>query len=342
LAVIAYLVVLLPYLRGRSLAGKVDGAGVRSLMFSAWLTNISNGALGRQMDIVLMSLFAVTYVGIGFYNLAYQLVSVVGILLISGMGGINLAAMSVAYVAYGRERLISVWRALIMLQLLLATPFQVATFALADQIIVAIYGPQYAPVAPLLRIFLIFSFLGRLLGGGANQSALYVISKQRIVLVTRGIGFALNLILDVILIHLAGPAGALFATGFSQLWVGVVEYFILRREIKTRYPTGMSVRILAYSIVAAIPTIGLAGAAANMASALVLSFVNAFPAAVALQRDLTGLVELVTLGALFVVVFLLEISLLRLGDVRDLIDLATINPRIKWLMGVISRRAAME
>jgi O-antigen/teichoic acid export membrane protein len=336
-AAAAYLIVLYPYLRGRPAPGSVDISGARSLMVSAWLTNISNGALGKQMDILLMSLFAVTYAAIGFYNLAYQLVSVVGVLLISGLGGVSVAAMSVAYTARGRARLIAMWRAIIMLQLLLVIPFQVLTFALADQIIETIYGAQYAEAAPLLRIFLVFSFLGRLLGGGANQSALYVISKQRVVLVTRWIGFAINLVLDIILIHLAGPAGALIATGFSQLWVGYVEYLVLRREIKTRYPASMAVRVLAYSLVAAIPTISLAGLMARVATALASSLAAVFPAAASQFTALTGLLDLVALGALFIVVFAVAATLLGVGDAGDIVDLAAVNPRVQWVIALVRR-----
>jgi O-antigen/teichoic acid export membrane protein len=312
-AAVAFLIVLRPYLTGAGGRVGFEGGQVRSLMVSAWLTNVTNGALGKQMDIMLMSVFAVSYVAIGYYNLAYQIVSIVAVLLISGLGGVSVAAMSVTYTAYGRVRLAAMWRAIIMLQLLLAVPLQIVAFILADQLVETVYGASYAGAAPLLRIFLLFSLAGRVLGGGANQSGLYVMGKQRLVLVTRWGGFIINLLLDIVLIQLAGPAGALIATGFSQLWVNIVEYLVLRRYLPNRYPLALSLRVLAYSTLAAIPVALLAPA---------------------------GFMGLVARGALFVVVFLAAALVFRLGDPRDIVEIAALNPRIQWLITAISRFSA--
>ena len=309
-AVLAFLIVLRPYLIGRTDRMTLEGRQLRSLMVSAWLTNISNGALGKQMDIMLMSIFAVSYAAIGYYNLAYQLVSIVAVLLISGLGGVSVAAMSVTYTARGSARLASMWRAIVTLHLLLSAPLQILAFILADQIVMTVYGQTYAGAIPLLRIFLIFSFLGRMLGGGANQSALYVLDKQRIVLTTRWIGFVINLVLDIILIQLAGPAGALIATGFTQLWVNVVEYLALRRQIANRYPLGLALRVIIYSLFAALPTVLL---------------------------TVSGFIGLAARGVLFVVLFIVAALIFRLGDSRDIVELATLNPRIQWLITLVSR-----
>lgn len=310
IAVLAFLVVLRPYLFGRRERIGLEERPIRGLMVSAWLTNVSNGALGKQMDIMLMSLFAISYVAIGYYNLAYQLVSIVAVLLISGLGGVSIAAMSVAYTAHGPERLASLWRAIVTLHLALSAPLQVMAFILAGPIVTTLYGPAYAGAIPLLRIFLVFSFLGRMLGGGANQSALYVLDKQRIVLTTRWIGFAINLTLDIILIQVAGPAGALIATGFTQLWVNVVEFLALRRAIANHYPMGLALRVVAYSLFAAIP---------------------------AMLLPVEGLLGLVARGALFVALFVVVALVFRMGDSHDIIELATLNPRVQWLITLAGR-----
>ncbi len=310
LAVLAFLIVLAPYLLGRAERVTLEGSQIRSLMVSAWLTNVSNGALGKQMDIILMSFFAVSYVAIGYYNLAYQLVSIVSVLLISGLGGVGVAAMSVAYTARGPGRLASMWRAMLTLHLLLALPLQILTFALADQIILTIYGAQYAGVIPLLRIFLAFSILGRILGGGASQSALYVLGRQRFVLNARYTGLVINLMLDVLLIQLAGPAGALVATGFSQLWVGGVEFLMLRGQIANRYPLSMALRVIAYALIAVIPAVLL---------------------------PVEGLAGLIARGALFVALFVAAILLFRLGDSRDIAEFAALNSRTRWLVSLVER-----
>ena len=88
-----------------------------------------------------------------------------------------------------------------MLQLLLATPLQIICIVFADQIIGVLYGPRYLGATLLLRVFLGFSILGRMTGGGASQAALYVMGRQRSVVVMRWSGLIINLILDITLIQ---------------------------------------------------------------------------------------------------------------------------------------------
>jgi O-antigen/teichoic acid export membrane protein len=139
---------------------------------------------------------------------------------------------------------------------------------------------------------------------------LYVVGKQRVVLTARYTGFVINLILDVLLIQLAGPAGALVATGFSQLWVGGVEFIALRGQIANRYPLSLALRIIAYSLFAAIPAILL---------------------------TMGGITGLLARGALFVALFMAVALVFRLGDTRDIVELATLNSRIQWLITLVSR-----
>ncbi len=308
-----YMIELVPFLRARATATApvAERGEMGKLMFNAWLTNVTNGALGKQMDIMLMAFFAISLVNIADYNLAYQLGSIVSVILISGLGGVGMASMSAALAAGGRSRLASMWSASLMLQILLAVPLQIACFVLADQVIVVVYGPQYAGAASLLRIYLAFSIVGRFIGGGANQSALYVIGRQRAVLFARWAGLIINVLLDVIFIQVYGPAGALFATGFSQAWVGIIEYLALRPHIPLKFPGDFALR---------------------------LTFITCVPAIVLLWWTPEGFFGLVARSIVFTVLFAIGLVTIKLGNADDLTDMINANPKLRKMVSAVANR----
>ncbi|HET8907174.1 MAG TPA: polysaccharide biosynthesis C-terminal domain-containing protein, partial [Ktedonobacterales bacterium] len=308
-----YMIELVPFLRARATttAPVAERGEMGKLMFNAWLTNVTNGALGKQMDIMLMAFFAISLVNIADYNLAYQLGSIVSVILISGLGGVGMASMSAALAAGGRSRLASMWSASLMLQILLAVPLQIACFVLADQVIVVVYGPQYAGAASLLRIYLAFSIVGRFIGGGANQSALYVIGRQRAVLFARWAGLIINVLLDVIFIQVYGPAGALFATGFSQAWVGIIEYLALRPHIPLKFPGDFALR---------------------------LTFITCVPAIVLLWWTPEGFFGLVARSIVFTVLFAIGLVTIKLGNADDLTDMINANPKLRKMVSAVANR----
>jgi O-antigen/teichoic acid export membrane protein/O-antigen ligase len=249
---LAYLVPLRRLLLARSRRYQRPGREIRGLMVTVWLTNITNGALGKQSDILLMGAFAVGYAAIGYYNLAYQLANILGVLLISGLGGVGAAAMSASLGAGGEARLARVWRAVVMLQLFLTVPVLCFSILRADTIITVLYGARYAEAVPLLHLFLVATIVGRLIGGGVHQSALYVIGRQRLVLLNRWAGLVVNITLDLVLIPQFGPYGALAATSLTQVVVGGVEHLLVRRFLPVHYPLAFAGRVLGASALATV------------------------------------------------------------------------------------------
>jgi O-antigen/teichoic acid export membrane protein/O-antigen ligase len=279
LTALAYLIPLRRLLLSRSQRRLGQGREMRSLMVTAWLTNVTNGALGKQSDILLMGAFAVSFAAIGYYNLAYQLANILGVLLISGLGGVGPAAMSAAFSAGGRERLAGVWRSVVMLQLALTLPILVFGIVRADAIVSVLYSNRYAGAVPLLQLFLLATLIGRLVGGGVHQSALYVVGRQRLVLINRWVGLVVNIGLDLALIPRYGPYGALAATGTTQVLVGALEQLLVRRYLPVHYPTGFAGRVLGAGALASVSLvwwspqnlIGLASSFAAFVAVLVLA-----------------------------------------------------------------------
>ena len=294
---LAYLIPLSGLLLARRHHTMTEGRDITKLMISAWLTNVTNGALGKQSDILLMGAFAVSYVAIGNYNLAYQLANILGVLLISGLGGVGQATMSAALNAGGRERLASVWRTIMMLQVFLTVPILAIAIFRADTIITTLYGTRYSGAIVLLQVFLGATIIGRLVGGGVHQNALYVLGRQRLVLLICWLGLVVNITLDILLIPRFGPYGALAATSVTQIMVGGAQHVLVRRFLPVHYPLAFAIRMLGASVLATVCLVWwsphtLVGLAVSSVGFIVILLIALFALGTSETPDIQSILEL--------------------------------------------------
>jgi O-antigen/teichoic acid export membrane protein len=252
---LAFVVWLAPmlFLRGESYRQSLKP--VLDLGISAWLTNLVSGALLKQVSIILLGYFAISLVEIGYFNLSFQLAHAASLLLVSGFGGVGVAALAAAYVGHNSERLARAWQALIKIETLLAAPGLVFCLFNAQNVAHALYGSNYDPVGPLLAIFLFFNILVRVLGTTIHQSTLYVVGKPRLVVLGQWLGLLAVALIGIILIPLWGPAGALIADGISQLLTGALLLAFLWNVLPRKYPLGFTLRFLLALVLAALPGI---------------------------------------------------------------------------------------
>jgi O-antigen/teichoic acid export membrane protein len=160
--------------------------------------------------------------------------------------------MSAALSVGGRYRLAGVWRETMMLQIVLTVPLLAFGAVQADAIVSTLYGERYAGAVPLLQVFLVVTLVGRLIGGGVQQSALYVLGRQRLVLVSRWLGLVINIGLDIVLIPMYGAYGALAATSGTLLLIGAAEHLLVRGNLPVRYPLAFAGRVVGASTLAAV------------------------------------------------------------------------------------------
>jgi O-antigen/teichoic acid export membrane protein len=252
LAFVAWLAPIL-FLRGESYRQSLKP--VLDLGLSAWLTNLVSGALLKQVSIILLGYFAISLVEIGYFNLSFQLAHAASLLLVSGFGGVGVAALAAAYVGHNSARLARAWQALIKIETLLAAPGLVFCLFNAQNVAHALYGSSYDPVGPLLAIFLFFNILVRVLGTTIHQSTLYVVGKPRLVVLGQWLGLLAVALIGIILIPRWGPAGALVADGISQLLTGALLLAFLWNVLPRKYPLGFTLRFLLALVLAALPGI---------------------------------------------------------------------------------------
>ncbi|GAC1400757.1 MAG: hypothetical protein NVSMB49_13650 [Ktedonobacteraceae bacterium] len=242
------------FARGKELY-KQPLAPVVKLGISAWLTNLVNGALLKQASIILLGYFAVSLTLRGFFNLSFQLADSANALLVAGFGGVGGSALAAAAIGRNYERLGRSWEVLIKVETLLAAPVLVFCLFNAQNIVDVLYTKAFAPVGPLLAIFLFFNILVRVLGTTIHQSTLYVMNKARLVVLGQWIGLATVIVLGIFLIPRYGPAGALIADGIAKALTGCLLLAFLWRDLPSKYPLGFTLRFLLALTIAALPGI---------------------------------------------------------------------------------------
>ncbi len=225
------------------------------LGLSAWLTNIVNGALFKQTSILLLGYFTISLVQIGYFNLSFQLADSANLLLVAGFVGVGGSALAASFVGQNRQRLARSWQILIKIETLLVAPLLIFCMFNASNITHAIYGTRYDPVGPLFAIFLFFNTLVRVLGTTIHQSTLYVIGKPRLVVLAQWIGLAVVILTGIALVPRFGPAGALIADGIAKTVTGLLLLLFLWRDLPRKYPLGFTLRFIAASTLASLPSL---------------------------------------------------------------------------------------
>jgi O-antigen/teichoic acid export membrane protein len=84
---LAFAIWLAPFLFTRNAGFRQPLTPLLKLGISAWLTNLVTGALLKQVSIILLGLFAISLVDIGYFNLSFQLADAANLLLVAGFGG---------------------------------------------------------------------------------------------------------------------------------------------------------------------------------------------------------------------------------------------------------------
>lgn len=228
---------------------------VLRLGISAWVPNLIMGALLKQVSINLLIFFSVSVAQIAFFTLSFQLADAANQLLVSGFGGVGIAALAAAFVGKNHERLARSWQTLIKFETLLAAPILVFCLFNAKTIALALYPSEYGTVGELLGIFLFFNIITRILGATIHQGTLYVLQKSRLVVLAWLIGLVSLILCGILLIPHYGPAGALIADGISKIITGGLMLAFVWRDLPEKYPLGFTLRMLLALTIAALPAI---------------------------------------------------------------------------------------
>jgi O-antigen/teichoic acid export membrane protein len=224
------------------IGSRVVGPMLR-LGLAAWVADLANEPLIKLLAVAQLSV-AVSPAQIAFFGIAFEMGHAAAFLFVAGLGGLGLAVMSAAYAQRQKAHLAVAWRTITKLQVLLAVPLLVFCIPHAASITRLLFGQNYADAGPLLALFLALNALVRLGGGGAHEAALYVLGRQRWVVIARSGALVALLCADTLLIPAYGAAGALVAVGLAQVAVQIVEIVLARRALARPFPLHFVARVL--------------------------------------------------------------------------------------------------
>ncbi|HEY7124871.1 MAG TPA: hypothetical protein VH540_13025 [Ktedonobacterales bacterium] len=244
LLALAYMVALVRILGAQpvKMGSRVVGPMLR-LGLAAWVADLANEPLIKLLAVAQLSV-AVSPAQIAFFGIAFEMGHAAAFLFVAGLGGLGLAVMSAAYAQREHAHLAVAWRTITKLQVLLAVPLLAFCIPHAVPITRLLFGQNYADAGPLLALFLALNVLVRLGGGGAHEAALYVLGRQRWVVLARSGALGALLCADALLIPKYGVAGALVAVGLAQLAVQIVEILLACRALARPFPLRFVARVL--------------------------------------------------------------------------------------------------
>ena len=302
---------LSPLLFTRGATYKQPLGPVFRLGIAAWFTNLVSGALLKQISLLLLIAFA-TQVAQAYFNVSFQLTDGANLLLVSGFGGVGVAALAAAFVGSNYGRLSRIWQTLIKIETLLSAPGLVFCLFNAQNIVVTLYGEKYAPAGQLFALFVALNLLVRVLGMTVHQSTLYVLGKSRWVVIAQWVGLGVVLGLGFWLVPRWGAAGALVADGVSRLVTYLLMLLFLWKDLPEKYPLGYTLRIVLATAVAGVP---------------------------ALIFHPTGKVMLLAFAVVFIVIAGLMLMVVRPLSRKDLDMIAEVRPGIARYLKWFTRRA---
>ncbi|HEX7734929.1 MAG TPA: oligosaccharide flippase family protein [Ktedonobacteraceae bacterium] len=281
------------------------------LGFAAWFTNLVSGALLKQISLLLLIAYA-TREAQAYFNVSFQLTDGANLLLVSGFGGVGVAALAAAFVGSNYGRLSRIWQTLIKIETLLSAPGLVFCLFNAQNIIVTLYGAKYLPAGDLFALFLALNLVVRVLGMTVHQSTLYVLGKSRWVVAAQWVGLFAVLGLGFWLVPLWGAAGALIADGGARLVTTALMLAFLWKDLPEKYPLNYSLRIVLATGVASLP---------------------------ALIFHPVGKVMLAVFAVAFIVIAALMLVLVRPLAQKDLDMIAEVRPGIARYLKWFTRKA---
>jgi O-antigen/teichoic acid export membrane protein len=292
---------------------------------AAWLVDLPNSSLVQPL--ALGQLAAVAPGELLFFKSTYQMGDAGARFFTDGLGGVGMALMSTSYSGKHLPKLAIGWRTVYKLQVLLALPMVAFAIPHASAIMSVLFGPLYAKSGLLLAVFLVMNGVTQLLGGSTHQWALYVLGRQKWVVLSQWVTVAILALAGAVLVPRYFALGALIAVGIGRLVAQVILFVLARIWVRRSYPVSFSAKLLLTLVppvaVTAIwqPTLLVARAVAQF---------RWLPAASTsvVQQGLTLAVD----GVIFLVIFLICLRVVRPLDSEDAALLAEVPA---WLQRIL-------
>ncbi len=217
---------------------------------TAWGNLILTFLLGKNSNILIISLLLGATVHLSYYEIAFSFTQLIEYVFSIGFMGVALSAFS-SLAVQDASRLKFLRSSIMKYLQLFNIPIGIMVFFNASFIIPLIFSPQYSESIQLLKIFLVFNMLSiSLLGSGTNTAILLSIGKEKIVLLIRMMFALINIVLLVSFVPTYGVTGAIFITGLCLFLTVLAEFVYATKFVGLNYDKAFITKVFLISIAA--------------------------------------------------------------------------------------------
>jgi O-antigen/teichoic acid export membrane protein len=229
---------------GAELRGPVEAVPLRPMVIFGgmfWINTAVDYFLGRQGDILFLTVLIPDPSQASFYDVAYSILQAGSMIATIGMSGVTLVAFS--RLAMGeKETMNRFYESLVRITSLLVIPMLGLLYVTAPNVIRLLYDDAYTGAAEILRVMLGLRIAARLFGGGENAD--YLLSLDRVgALVRLGLaGAGVTIALHLLLIPRFGAVGAAWAGGVGAFTANLLALVQIRRigAVRIQWRTWMA------------------------------------------------------------------------------------------------------
>ncbi|HCV42346.1 MAG TPA: hypothetical protein DGH68_02595, partial [Bacteroidetes bacterium] len=216
-----------------------------------WINTIVEFFLGRQGDVLLLTLLLPDSTQASLYDVAFAISQLASLAMTVGLGGITLAT-SAKLAMRESELLDRFYGFMIRMTSLLSIPLYAFILFNATSVLFVLYSSKYVAAAGLIQGIAAFRIVGRLFGGPENAEFLLSRSQVSTLVGIGVIGALTNVGLDFVLIPKMNAMGAVIGSGCANVIVNVLGAVAVYK----RSSAGLQWRFW-FKVVAATSTVSL-------------------------------------------------------------------------------------
>ncbi|MBN1578836.1 MAG: flippase [Chitinispirillaceae bacterium] len=248
--------------RTREKRGHGVVAWERVVRFSAsvFVITLLDAVVWQKSEVFFLKQFS-SITAVGFYSLSYGLTYMI-MQIPATVTNVIFPVFSEAYGADAGDILRRGYYYSIKYLALMLLPSTTLCGIVAPQVITLLYGEQYLPAAPVLRILLVVSALATI--HRPISTTLYSTENQNFITKITLLLAVINIALDCILIPDYGIIGAAAANGAAQLGSVILGLIFIHTRFSYPYPLAVVAKIAACCLLPSIPFALLSGIVAGL------------------------------------------------------------------------------
>ena len=220
-----------------------------------WLSSLIQYFLHNDTDTYMILYYLKNTALVGYYHVAYHIATTGGRFLMAAVSSLGLTILSESFAKRNMEGLRISWEFLYKISLFLSAPAFTFIVFQARNIIVSLYTTSFADASGLLTCLSIFYLASAFLGFGVTLTVLLPLNQEKWVLILRGAGGILNLLLNIVFIPSFGIIGAVIATGISFTVLASAELYVMINITDFRLPLSFIAKFIPIVIIPALFTL---------------------------------------------------------------------------------------